>query len=446
MLRFIYTVLLYLIQSFIWIKLLWRSRKSSGYRKRILERYGFYKKSTSLKPDSIVIHSVSVGETVAAIPFIRALQQKNPTQPILVTTMTVTGSDLVQKTFAHDPLIQHVYLPYDLPDAIQRFLKKVQPKLFIIMETELWPNLIYALAKHKTPLILANARLSARSAKRYEKLNHILGQNMRHLLERISLVAAQNQIDGDRFLKLGLPKKQLAVTGTIKFDIHLTANQQETIEHLKKQWQLIDRLVWIAASTHQGEDEILLKAHQALLNDYPDLLLILVPRHPERFPAVEQQLKNHPFTYQTVLALKQNQVQNEIAQNIENNAAFVNAKTSVLLGNTMGDLPILYGLAQIAFIGGSLISRGGHNPLEAALHHLPILIGPYFFNFQVVCEQLKAARALLEVDSETDLILALKSLFSDPKKREQMGQNGAQVLAQNQGALERLISLVDNME
>lgn len=428
MLRLIYTFLLYFIQPFILLKLFLRSRKSSSYRERILERYGFCK--LKVQKSSIVIHSVSVGETVAAIPLIQALQQKNPTQPILVTTMTVTGSNLVRKTFANDPKINHVYLPYDLPCAIHRFLKLVQPKLFIIMETELWPNLIYALSKRKIPLILANARLSERSARRYAKLNQFLGQNMRQLLEQITMIAAQNQVDGDRFLKLGLPKKQLAVTGTIKYDIYLTHDTQTQIDHLKNQWLLLNRPVWIAASTHQGEDEIILQAHQTLLKEHPNLLLILVPRHPERFVIVEQLIKNFKFTLQKLDQLKKIDTAN------------IKPDTRVLLGNTMGDLPLLYGLSNIAFIGGSLVERGGHNPLEAALHQLPIIMGTHFFNFQAVCQQLQEANALLIVDSKVQLVDAINNLLQDSILSAAMGQNGASVLAQNQGALERLLTII----
>lgn len=431
MLRFIYTILLYVIQPLIWLRLLIRSRKSSGYRQRILERYGFCKHKVS--PNAIVVHSVSVGETVAAIPLIKSLQQSYPAQPILVTTMTVTGSDLVRKTFAADPQIKHVYLPYDLPCVIHRFLKTVQPSLFIILETELWPNLIYALSKRKIPLILANARLSERSAKRYAKLNRFWGQNMRQLLEKITMIAAQNQADSDRFLALGLPKNQLSVTGTIKYDIQLTNEQKQTITQLKTQWQLQHRLVWIAASTHQGEDEMILTTHQTLLNDFPDLVLILVPRHPERFVTVENLIKNNQLSYQTLSDLKLD------------HSAVIAAQTNVILGNTMGDLPILYGLSDIAFIGGSLIERGGHNPLEAALHQLPMIMGQYTFNFQSVCDQLESAQALFIVNSNDQLTQKIKTLLQDPRLRTQMGLNGAQVLAQNQGALDRLLAIVSQI-
>lgn len=210
----LYTTLLYLIQPLVWLRLLLRSRKAPAYRKRWAERYGFCQ--NKVEPDGILLHSVSVGETLAAIPLVRALRHRYPSLPITVTTMTPTGSERAMSAFGKD--VHHVYLPYDLPGAMNRFLNTVQPKLVIVMETELWPNMVAALHKRKIPLVIANARLSERSAKGYAKL----GGFMRRLLSRITLIAAQNEEDGNRFLSLGLKRNQLAVTGSLKFDISVT--------------------------------------------------------------------------------------------------------------------------------------------------------------------------------------------------------------------------------
>lgn len=417
--QIIYTLLLYLIQPFVWLKLLWRSRKAPAYRQRWLERYGFCK--NKVKPNGILVHAVSVGETIAAIPLIKALQQKYPQLPITVTTMTPTGSEQV-KSLLKDS-VSHVYLPYDLPGAIKRFLKTTKPKIVIIMETELWPNLISQCYKQKIPLIIANARLSERSAARYGKL----GKAVKQLFSKISMVAAQNQQDGERFVSLGLPADHLAITGSIKFDINLSNEQRQNINQLKQQWQL-KRPVLIAASTHSGEDEIILTAFKKLLLKHANLLLILVPRHPERFKTVEKLISDNGFNY---LKRSTNQIPTE--------------QTQIVLGDTMGELVELYAMADIAFVGGSLVKQGGHNPLEPALHHIAIITGEYFFNFQVICEQLIEAQGMIVcTNSADDLYSTIDRLLNDNSRRVQLGENAYLVLKQNQGALSRLLVVINH--
>ena len=417
--QIIYTLLLYLIQPFVWLKLLWRSRKAPAYRQRWLERYGFCK--NKVKPNGILVHAVSVGETIAAIPLIKALQQKYPQLPITVTAMTPTGSERV-KTLLKDS-VSHVYLPYDLPGAIKRFLKTTKPKIVIIMETELWPNLISQCYKQKIPLIIANARLSERSAARYGKL----GKAVKQLFSKISMVAAQNQHDGERFVSLGLPTDHLAITGSIKFDINLSNEQRQKINQLKQQWQL-NRPVLIAASTHSGEDEIILTAFKKLLLKHANLLLILVPRHPERFKTVEKLISDNGFNY---LKRSTNQIPTE--------------QTQIVLGDTMGELVELYAMADIAFVGGSLVKQGGHNPLEPALHHIAIITGEYFFNFQVICEQLIEAQGMIVcTNSADDLYSSIDCLLNDNSSRNQLGENAYLVLKQNQGALSRLLTVINH--
>lgn len=417
--QIIYTLLLYLIQPFVWLKLLWRSRKAPAYRQRWLERYGFCK--NKVKPNGILVHAVSVGETIAAIPLIKALQQKYPQLPITVTTMTPTGSERV-KTLLKDS-VSHVYLPYDLPGAIKRFLKTTKPKIVIIMETELWPNLISQCYKQKIPVIIANARLSERSAARYGKL----GKAVKQIFSKISMVAAQNQHDGERFVSLGLPTDHLAITGSIKFDINLSNEQRQKINQLKQQWQL-NRPVLIAASTHNGEDEIILTAFKKLLLKHANLLLILVPRHPERFKTVEKLISDSGFNY---LKRSTNQIPTE--------------QTQIVLGDTMGELLELYAMADIAFVGGSLVKQGGHNPLEPALHHIAIITGEYFFNFQVICEQLIEAQGMIVcTNSADDLYSSIDCLLNDNSSLNQLGENAYLVLKQNQGALSRLLTVINH--
>jgi 3-deoxy-D-manno-octulosonic-acid transferase len=415
----IYTLLLYIIQPLIWLRLLLRSLKAPNYRKRWLERYGFCK--NKVLPNGILIHSVSVGETIAAIPLIKQLQQRYPDLPITVTTMTPTGSERVTTLLGDS--VSHVYLPYDLPGAIQRFLRTLKPKLAIVMETELWPNFITGLHRNNIPLIIANARLSERSAKGYAKF----GKFTHSILEKITLIAAQNQQDGHRFVQLGLPASHLAVTGSIKFDISLTDAQIAHIEHLKREWQLT-RPVWIAASTHNGEDEIILHAYQQICISHPELLLILVPRHPERFNKVEKLVASMGFRYQL-------RSQNQIPS----------LQTQVIIGDTMGELLQLYSLANIAFVGGSLIEHGGHNPLEPALHRLPVMVGQHTFNFRAISQQLAEAGGLRVVsDQPQELARQVTQLLDNKDHAISMGKKAYQVLKQNQGALNRLLELIEH--
>ncbi len=416
MLLRVYQVLLYLIQPLIWLRLLWRSRRSPAYRRRWGERYGFCKGKTGT--GGIILHSVSVGETLAAVPLVRALRHHYPTLPITVTTMTPTGSERVLSALGDD--VYHVYLPYDLPGSMKRFFNTVQPKLVIVMETELWPNMITELHRRKIPLVIANARLSARSAAGYKKA----GSFVKTILNRITLVAAQNQEDGERFIELGLRRQQLHVTGSLKFDISVTPELAAKAVTLRRQWAA-RRPVWIATSTHEGEEEIILSAHKTLLNRFPNLLLILVPRHPERFAKARELTEKAGLTYV-----------------MRSSNTIPSPETQVVVGDTMGELMLLYGLADIAFVGGSLVERGGHNPLEAAAHALPVLMGPHTFNFKNICGKLQQADALLTVTDEQSLSDAVSNLLNDEDYRLYCGRHAAEVLHENQGALHRLMQLL----
>ncbi|MCV9379535.1 MULTISPECIES: lipid IV(A) 3-deoxy-D-manno-octulosonic acid transferase [Hafnia] len=417
MLQTLYTILLYLIQPLIWIRLWMRGRKAPAYRKRWAERYGFC--SNKMLSGGIMLHSVSVGETLAAIPLVRALRHRYPTLPITVTTMTPTGSERVQSAFGKD--VQHVYLPYDLPGSINRFLDRVNPKLVLIMETELWPNLITALNKRQIPLVIANARLSARSAKGYAKL----GSFIRDILRRITLIAAQNQEDGERFISLGLKPSQLAVTGSLKFDISVTPQLAAKAVTLRRQWAP-HRQVWIATSTHEGEEAILIDAHKQLLEHFPELLLILVPRHPERFNDAIKLTQQADLSYIT-----------------RSSGEIPSAKTQVVIGDTMGELMLLYGIADLAFVGGSLVERGGHNPLEPAAHAIPVLMGPHTINFKDICARLEQADGLITVTDAASLVKEITTLLTDEDYRSYYGRHAVEVLYQNQGALQKLLHLLE---
>lgn len=413
----IYNIIIYLIQPIVWIRLLWRSRKMPKYRLRWAERYGI--RQGKVQPGGIMLHSVSVGETLAAIPLVRALRHLYPLLPITMTTMTPTGSEIVQSEFGQD--VYHVYLPFDLTGSINRFLNHVNPKLVIIMETELWPNLIKALHHRHIPLVVANARLSINSATGYKKFSSFVSS----MMKCITIVAAQNEEDGSRFLELGLKKNQLVITGSLKFDVSVTPELALQALIMRQQWAP-HRQVWIATSTHDGEEELLLQAHCQLLMTFPDLLLILVPRHPERFSVVRE------ITIKTCL--------NFI---MRSSGKIPSTSTQVVIGDSMGELMLLYGTADLAFLGGSLVKHGGHNPLEAVAHAIPVLMGPYTLNFKDICGKLAAAGGLITVTNVPSLVKEVSILLTNEDYRYHYSRHGMEVLHQNQGALQRLLNLLE---
>ena len=414
--RTLYTALFYLGLPLVAIRLWLRARKAPAYAKRIGERFSYA--MPALQPGGIWVHAVSVGESIAAAPMIRALLQRYPQLPITVTCMTPTGSERIQALFAGEPRIQHCYLPYDLPCAAARFLDRAQPKLAVIMETELWPNHIHQCAKRGIPVALANGRLSERSARGYGRLRKLTAP----MLAEMSLFAVQTEAEARRFRDLGARAETVEVTGSIKFDLTIDPQLLQRANELRGQWQALERPVWIAASTHEGEDEVVLDAHRRLLANYPNALLILVPRHPERFNAVFELCQREGFAT----------VRRSTGANVE-------ANTSVLLGDTMGELLFLYALADSAFVGGSLVPNGGHNLLEPAALAKPVLSGPHLFNFLDIAAQLREAGALAEVDDAEGLAVEVQRLFELPRDAQRMAEAGLAVMRRNQGALQRLL-------
>ncbi len=414
--RTLYTALFYLGLPLVAIRLWLRARKAPAYAKRIGERFSYG--MPKLQPGGIWVHAVSVGESIAAAPMIRALLQRYPQLPITVTCMTPTGSERIQALFANEPRIQHCYLPYDLPCAAARFLDRVQPKLGVIMETELWPNHIHQCAKRGIPVALANGRLSERSARGYGRFSKLTAP----MLAEMSLFAVQTEAEAQRFRDLGARPETVEVTGSIKFDLTIDPQLLQRAAELRGQWQAQERPVWIAASTHDGEDEVVLNAHRRLLTNHPDALLILVPRHPERFNSVFELCQREGFT--TVR---------------RSTGANVDAQTSVLLGDTMGELLFLYALADSAFVGGSLVPNGGHNLLEPAALAKPVICGPHLFNFLDIAAQLREAGALAEVDDAEGLAVEVQRLFELPRDAQRMAEAGLAVMRRNQGALQRLL-------
>lgn len=415
--RTLYTLLLYLAVPVIAVRLWLRSRKAPAYAKRIGERFALT--LPEFKPDGIWLHAVSVGESIAAAPVVKALQQQYPDLPITVTCMTPTGSERIQSMFGDS--VQHCYLPYDLPLASKRFLKRLQPRLAIVMETELWPNHINQCARLKIPVVLANGRLSERSARGYGRFPKLVAP----MLKQISALAVQSAIEAQRFIELGARAETVKVIGSIKYDQQVAEGLPEQAQTLREQWQASQRPIWIAASTHEGEDALILAAHQQLLRLFPKALLILVPRHPERFESVY------------ALCIEQGmRVQRR------STGALVTAEQQVLLGDTMGELMFLYALADVALVGGSLIKHGGHNMLEPVALAKPTLTGLHYFNFLEIAEQLLEAGGLQTVADSSQLAQAVARLWTSHSHTEKMCRAAQQVLQRNQGALQRLLDII----
>ena len=420
MFRFIYSVVFYLITPVIILRLFIRGLAAPNYRKRWGQRFGFFTPPESSK-EIIWLHAVSVGETLAAVPLVKALQEKYPERRLLITCMTPTGSERITAAFGDS--VDHSYAPYDTPDAVARFLQRVQPKMLIIMETELWPNTVAACYKCQIPVILANGRLSEKSARGYARVSKLSGP----MVAQLTAVAAQHGDDGGRFTALGLPAEKLHITGNIKFDLELNAQIRQSAEALRQQWGgAHQRPILLAASTHRGEDEIILQAFNLIKQSVNNALLVLVPRHPERFNQVGDLCLDAGYS----LARRSN---NDSTDNAD-----------ILLGDTMGELMTFFGACDIAFIGGSLVANGGHNMIEPAAWGKPTLSGLSVFNFAEVSRLLAEAGGLSLVEDAAVLAETVIELIQNPQQARQMGQSAQQVAEANRGALERLLTVIDS--
>lgn len=415
--RYLYSALFYLLLPFILLRMLLRSRKAPQYRRRLAERFGYFTCPANITTGRVIwVHAVSVGEALAAAPLIEDLLRDYPDHQLVVTTTTPTGSERVQALFGNR--VFHVYSPWDMPLSVHRFLSRVRPEILIIMETELWPNLLYHCQRSGCPIVLANARLSVRSAGGYRRLASLT----RQMLEQLNVVACQSVADGGRLVELGLPPERLQITGSIKFDIDLDANLRKEVEGLKLE---LGRPVLLGSSTHASEETLILDAFSCARQSIPDLLCLLVPRHPERFEAV----------YQLCLA-----------------RGFVTARRSmgdvvgqehqVLLGDTMGELRLLSGVASVCVIGGSFIEHGGQNVLEAAAWGVPVISGPHMYNFTEISELLIDAGGMLQLGDAGELTSNVLSLLLDAQRQAVMGAAGEAVVAANRGARKRLLVLI----
>ena len=416
--RFIYNTVYLLFTPFIIIYLFLRSRRAPEYRKRIGERFAYFTQPKA--PIDILIHAVSLGEVNAISPLIIEIKKKYPHAHIAVTTTTPTGSNLLRQKFADS--IFHTYMPYDISFLIKRFLRKIKPKLLIIVETELWPNLLFICKKKKIPIMLANARLSEQSADKYHKL----GSFMQKMLACISILAVQTKEESQRFIKLGMNEQNIRITGSVKFDIVIPREIIDKAILLRQSFKK-KKNIWIAASTHEGEEEIVLKAFMEAKKVISNLLLILVPRHPERFVNVTNLCRQHQFS----VALRSKN------ENFE--------EMDIYLGDTLGELVLLYGAADLVFLGGSLIQRGGHNLLEPAALGLPIITGPHMFNFKEIAKLLLSNKGLVQIQDGHSLGETVIGLLQNGTLRNEIGSNAKRVLENNRGALAKHLDILQSL-
>ena len=414
--RLLYNLLTYLLLIPYACYWLFRSLGNRAYLTNLGQRFGF---GFPRLNRCIWIHAVSVGEVQAAIPLINHLRKRFPNRQLLVTTVTLTGAARVRAVFGAS--VQHSYIPFEFPHAVALFFSSVNPAAALIMETEIWPNLYRGCGVRQVPLVLVSARISPRSIRGYRKLLPLIRETLSHGI----IIAAQTQSDAERFLSLGANPRRTHVTGSIKFDIELPTEVVATGRSMRGEL-LGDRAVWIAASTHEGEEKLLLQAHQALLESFPRLLLILVPRHPERFAEVRGSIEKSGLEFVS-------RTEGKVCSDT----------TNVLLGDTMGEVPLFYAMSDIAFVGGSLLPVGGHNLLEPAVQGLPLITGPHLFNSQDIADMFVEADAVCLASNKDELVAVIEDLLSRPEHAAELGQNALKLLQANRGALQRLLVLLE---
>lgn len=419
--RFIYSTLLtVLVPAFI-LRLYFKKRATPLYEIRWRERLALFENHACQKK-GICFHCVSVGETLSIIPLVKKLMLEHPSLQITITTTTATGSKLVKSTFGDS--VFHVYLPFDTPIFVKRFFHKIQPQLLVIVETELWPNLIHYSQFYQCKTLVVNARLSKRSAKNYNTKIPTLASAM---MQDLSFVMAQHQDDANRFQQLGLNSNKLQVTGSVKFDINVEDNKLIQIQELKSLWAN-NRTILVAGSTHQGEEKVILEAFKEIKIKHPTALLILVPRHPNRFNLVESLIKGYELSY-----VKRS---SNIPPKIDDD---------VLLGDSIGELILFWALADIAFIGGSLFGHGGHNPLEPAFFKVPIITGSDIFNFSPIYKKLSQNNGVKIINQPQEISQEILYFLDNKTERLNMGNNAKLVLEQNLGASNKVKKQIVSM-
>ena len=417
MMRLFYVALAYLLAPVFIGREAWQAWRDRSQRGRVAQRLGYVE--CAARAGSVWVHAVSVGEVQAAVALVHALRRRRPDLPIVLTTTTATGAQRARALFADT--VEHCYLPYDLPGAVRRFLDRVTPRVAVILETEIWPTLYATLARRRIPLVLGSARLSARSVDRYRRFAGLFGE----ALTQDVTIGAQTAADAERFRRIGAPAERVQVTGNVKYDLEIPSAQAEAGRALRERWGR-DRPVWIAGSTHEGEEEAALAAHAAVLDRFPDALLLLVPRHPPRFDTVNGLLQRRGVRY------------------ARRSTGEVLAPThTVYLADTLGELQALYAASDVAFVGGSLVPIGGHSLLEPAVLGLPILSGPHTQNGREIAELLERSGALRLVSDAPALGRALVEWFEAPSLARDAGESGRRAVEANRGAVDRLVAMIE---
>jgi len=414
--RLIYSLFLYLLIPVVLTRLVWRGVRNRGYWQRWGERFGLVGR---LDGQLIWLHAVSVGEVRASAPLVKALMRDYPRHRVLITTMTPTGSATVRTLFGDS--VAHCYVPYDLPTAVGRFLNRTRPAIGLIMETEIWPNLFHQCGTRGIPLLLANVRMSEKSARGYRRFAALT----RATLAQVTLLGAQSQADADRMRALGAP--HVEVTGSIKFELDVPADLRERAQVLRAGFG--GRPVWVAASTRAGEEELVLEAFARLRTRFADLLLVLVPRHPERFETVARLCQQRGFRIE-----RRSEQRKTVALD-----------TAILVGDTMGELLLFHAAADVAYIGGSLVPLGGQNLLEAAAVGTPVVFGPHMFNFSEISRMSLERGAGRQVQDSAGLAAAIGDYLADPQARRAAGDAGRALVEENRGALARTLALVQRL-
>ncbi|CAA9890538.1 3-deoxy-D-manno-octulosonic acid transferase [Candidatus Methylobacter favarea] len=415
--RAVYSSLFYLLVPFILFRLIWRGIKAPAYRRRWRERFALYNKK--FPHEVIWFHAVSVGEAEALFPLARRLQTQHPDSRLLITTMTPTGSARVKAVMKES--VEHVYLPYDIPSAVNRFMQSFKPKIAVIMETEIWPNLFAYCGKNKIPLYIINARLSEKSARSYQKIPWLIHP----ALAQVKLIAAQTQKDADRFLAIGAANENVETLGNIKFDIEIPPETLLQGRQLKA--DLFDkRFVWLIASTHKDEEILFIEIYKQIKQEIPELLLVIVPRHPERFLEVKKLCE-----------------QQKLKVVLRTSGEKTLKHTDVYLVDTMGELKPLYGSSDVAFVGGSMVPVGGHNILEAAAVGVPVMFGPYMANFKEIAQEVLKQDAAIQCRNKDDIVKTIHALQADPLYRKSLTEKGKLFVLQNQGAIARISDILN---
>lgn len=419
----LYRLLLNLAIPFGLLSLFFRGFKNKQYWSRWTERFGFVPDHVSQQgPFDLWLHAVSVGEARAAAPLVKRLLEANPKANILVTTTTPTGSAMV--TMMLKNTVEHCYFPYDLAWAMNKFVASIKATTVLIMETEIWPNMIEAVHKSGSTLIYTNVRLSERSYSSYAKFPKFVQRT----LDMVDHFAVQGKLDQKHLELLGVNSNKISQTGSIKFDVNIAPSLLESAEVLRRQLGS-DRLIWIAGSTREGEEGIILSVYKALKERFPSLLLVLVPRHPERFDYMARKIQRRDL----------------VCARRTDNLPELGADVDVYLGDTMGELSLMYASSDVAFVGGSLEPLGGQNILEPCALGVPVVFGPHMFNFPDISRWTIKEGAGKMVADEAELELVLAELLSNPSLRDDMGSRGVSFIDAHRGALEKNYLLIESL-